>query len=511
MSITYVQNLGDVTKRPGIYILRRKQPSGVAGANVGVVGIAGVTVKGPVDKLVQITSPQRFEEVFGGRDYGSGGSLVNEVWKALLNKPFPFDGLYIARAAASDAVKASFTWETAAGGGGTAVLRIDASSVGLWGNDVAFKIEDATDGDANHFNLTIRYLGRLVKYENLDISAGNDNLAEVVGDDDGNLVTLTKLADGRPVNTAANTDGADADAFVNLGETVTGFTSVAGSNGTIADSDFTGSGKVIDLLANDPRLAGGVVFVAGRSNSAIKDTLETKAGAANDRMFLICADSDTTTESAAKTEVATRRHRRIVYCYNHPYTRDPETAQEIVTEPTAWAAAAIAAGGPNDSIARWEVRDVLTGITRLSRTISPDEYASLFQEGICALREEEGFEFDSQVTTSLVGSERYITDTRYEDYVVLSLGKAARTDKDARNTPTRRDGIMSKCDDFLEREKALEENLVEYASTEYISTQSEEEQNIARFLVRARKTGHMTFMTFEIEIGRGVKITRVEA
>ena len=423
---------------PGMYIRELKPDPIVRGIQRFTVGIAGVCVRGPKDKAVAITSPARFFDVFGGRDYGAGGAIVGEVWKALINKNW--GDLVIIRAVAADAVKASFTAETAAGGGGTQVLLVEATSHGLWGNDVAFRVHAATDGDANKFNLTVRYLGKFKTYENLNISGANDNLAAVVGDDDANWVKLSKLAAGRPVNHAATVDGADADGYVNLGEAVAGFTSVAGSNGTIADADFTAAGRALDVLANYKGL--GIAFVAGRSNAAIKSALLTKSAASNDRLFLVCPDAANTTQAAAITEVATMRDDRLVYCFNHPTTLDPETAETITTEPHAWMANILnqtdADVHPGDA----DNKDFLAGIRGLTyEGMAAGDYDALDAAGICALERHHkgGFVFVSGVTTSLVKNDRPIDGRRTKDFIISGAVERLEGSNKKPNTKGRRE------------------------------------------------------------------------
>src|ERR1044072_915301 len=234
--VYFTTNPADFSKLEGLYVSERRPAGFIRGRDLSTIGFAGKCVRGPLDVQI-IGSTGQFLDIYGGRDYGSGGTVIGEVWKALLNKPFgPF---VVRRVAAADAVKASFTDETAAGGGGTQVLTVRASSVGLWGNDVLYKIADATDGDSDHFNLTVSYLGKETLYENLDISTGNDNLAAKVGSEPERVVDLVKVANGRPVNTAASTDGANSDGYIALGQTtITGFTGVAGSEGTLAVKEY---------------------------------------------------------------------------------------------------------------------------------------------------------------------------------------------------------------------------------------------------------------------------------
>ena len=430
---------------PGLYIQELTPSPLVRGIQRFTVGIAGECVKGPVNQGIEINSPARFVEVFGGRDYGSGGSIIGHIWRALLNKTF--GKLVIVRAAASDAIAASFTAESAAGGAGTAIMRVDASSVGLWGNNVAFRVADASDGDANKFNLQVRYLGKVTTYENLSCQAGVDNLATVLGDDVANLVTLTKLADGRPVNHAAATDGADADGFVNLGEAVASFTSVAGSEGTIADADFTGANKAIDELAGYKGL--GIAFVAGRSNTTIKAALLTKSAASNDRLFLVCPDASNTSLAAAITEVASLRDDRMVYCFNHPKTIDPETGETIAVEPTSWMAGILGQTDADVHPGDVDNKTFMAGIAGLSyESLADGDFDSMDEAGICGIERHHagGFVFVSGVTTN----GKPIDGRRTRDYIISGISARLEGSNKKPNTQRRRDADLGAVNGWLE-------------------------------------------------------------
>ena len=315
---------------PGVYVLERAPAVPIRGQRNRVVGFVGQCVRGPVGVPVLCDTYQRFLDVFGGRDKATnGGAILGHVWKALQGKYW--GRFYVARAAAAAAVKASFTLEDAAGGAGVAVLRVDAASPGTWGNDVGIKVVAATNGDADAFNLLVRLYGKVTIYENIKIETGFDNTNVVIGNDHATLIRLAKLADGRPVNNAASTDGADADGYVKLGQVVASYTSVAGTDGAIADGDYTGAAgpmEAIDAMAGIHACA-----VVGLSNVAIKTKIEELAGATTQRVWFACPDDETVTYTAAVTERAGFNTDRMSYWFNHVKLTDPVTREEILEEP----------------------------------------------------------------------------------------------------------------------------------------------------------------------------------
>jgi len=514
MQPMFTTNDSEFTRLEGLYIKETNPPPQITGVFLGVTGVTGECVRGPVAREIEITSPARFKEVFGGRDYGSGGVLVGKVWKTLVNRKF--GKLVIVRAAAADAVAASFDWETAAGGSlGAEVLRIAAAWVGLAGNDLAFKISDATDGVADHFNCTIRYLGNTTPYKNCDVSTGNDNLATIVGDDDGNLVVLTKLDDGRPVNTFPGVDGADADGYVNLGETVSGFTSVAGSDGTIADSDFTASGKGIDLISTVKGL--GCVLVAERSSAAIKASILSHAATAYDRVFLMCADSDTTSLANAKTDAANYRNGegRVIYCFNHPYTLDPETATFIVREPCGNMASILSQIDVDIHPGEEDTKKYTADISRLSYpNLQREDYIGLREAGISALEQDEGFAFVSGVVTGLVPGKTEITRRRMTDFLQLSAAKVLKYNVKKKNTESRRRGakalLTAFCNDLAANERVVDKlasgKAAAIVDIESMNTEAQRAAGEEVIFWKVKLISHELFLVLVTQIGTGVTI-----
>lgn len=508
----FTTNDADFVKLEGVYIKETNPPAGITEQSLNVVGVFGVTVKGP-DTPVVITSESRFLEVFGGGYLND--VLVNDVWQALLNKGF--SQLVVNRVRAAAAVKASFTVETAAGGAGTAIARIDASSVGTWGNNLRFKVEAATDGDATHWNMRLidDNTGRSYLFENINTSTGNDNTATIFGTDEGRLIDVTKLASGRPVNNAAGVDGADADGYVNLGETVAGFTSVAGTDGAVADSDYTGSAKPLQNIAGYPGVA--IVFCAEYMNDTIKAAMEVAAAASSDRLFLIGPDDQTVNVSAAITDVADYRHDRIVYCYNHCYTTDPETATEILVRPESWMASILANTDVDIHPGEEDTKRYLAGITRLYYpSLVRADYENLRAAGISAMEIDLGSPvFVSGMTTSLEPGKTQITRRRMADFLQLSAAYALRFHVKKKNTVERRRAIAGTLRGWLSN-LARAGRVVDRNDDgsgafeidgEILNNPTDRANGIERILMRVRLVGHMLHVVLQTEIGTGVEFS----
>jgi hypothetical protein len=173
--VYFTTNPSEWEQLEGLYISERNPPGFITGADLSIVGFVGQCVRGPVDQVVTITSVGRFLEVFGARvrPGATGGASVGKVWEALLNKKFGAT-IRVRRAVAAAAALGTRTYSNAVP---TAIIRVDATSVGLWSTDVTTAIVAATNADATMFNLVVTYAGKTYTYENLNTAAGFDNLA----------------------------------------------------------------------------------------------------------------------------------------------------------------------------------------------------------------------------------------------------------------------------------------------------------------------------------------------
>ncbi len=488
----FTTNDSEISRLEGLYVKERTPPGVIKGIFLGNGSVCGETVRGPVGKAVEITSRGRFLAVFGGRDYGSGGALVNKVWKSLLNKPF--GKLFVTRAYAAAAVKASSTFANVTP---TNIIRVDATSVGTWGNNVTVTIAAASDADSDHFNLEVSYLGATKIYKNLDVSDTDvDNTLSIIGDDDANWVTVTKLANGRPLNASDQELGTD------------GTVVVAGTNGSIADSDFTGTGKAMELTNTAPGC--GFCWVAERSNTSVKDKIETLAASVSDRQWIMCPDSDSTSMASSITDAGTRRNNdgRIIYAFNHPYTQDPETGTDIVTNPDSWMASILSQIDVDIDPGEEDTKKYTAGITRLSfPNLVREDYISLREAGVAALENDDGFTFVSAVTTSLESGKERISRRRMTDYLQLSPAKRLKFFVKKKNTLTRRKAILGELDAFLSNLKRAERIVEDYElDGESLNTDEDRAEGIERVFMRVKLISHILELVLETEVGTAVEI-----
>ncbi len=504
-------NPADYTKLEGVYISPTDPPPFVKEVGLSTVGIFGTTLRGPTGKTVDISSAREFKDIYGLDRHAAGGPTIqSEVWKALLNKRF--GKLVIYRVAASDAVKGSFTLEDTAGGAGAEIIRIDAMSAGLYGADVFWKVEAATDADGDHWNLRIKYKGEEFLYENLDTSAtGNDNTLSVIGTADSRLIDLVKIADGRPVNSVATVDGADADGFTFLGQVVAGFTSVVASDGTIAASDYTATDGPLDTLAD--KRGVGILFCAnedGAFTATINAQMLVKAAASSDRDFLIHEGALTgITPAAAISDVANFRSDRIFYCYNAPFTIDPQVAAEVQTAPQSWMASILALTDVDVNPGEENTKKLLAGITRIDLELNRQNYIDLRAAGIAALEKDtDGSHiFVSGVTASLESGKDQITRRRSADFIQLGAAGFAKPFVKKKGTTGNTNQLAGGLRSWLEGLKNEERIVKEYSvNSDDVNDDQTEAQGLFFIEIKVRLINHMLFVVLLTEIGTGTVI-----
>lgn len=508
--VYFTTNPSDFSKLEGLYVAERGPTGFIRGADLSTTGFAAACVRGPSTPQT-ITSPGRFLDIFGGRDFGSGGALVGQAWAALLNKQF--GTLVIRRVIAANAVVASFTLETTTGGLGTAVLRVDASSAGAWGNLVGISVVAATDGNSQHFDLITQYQGKQLRYPNLNIQTGNDNTALVVGSDVARFVTLTKLTDGRPVNSTASTDGADANGFILLGSTVANFTSVAGSDGSYAVTDYNNG---VNDLAGFPGVSVVLVpeIVAG-SAATYHSNLVTLSSTVSDRIFLTWAQvhgQSVSTETSQIASQITTRTDRIVWCFNSPFTLDPTTSQEIQQGPHIWMASILSQVDVDIHAGSSQTKALLAGITRVTNTtFTRLDLISLKNAGISTLEQNRGgFQFRSAVTTSLTPGRTELARRRMADFLQLSASDRIASYVKGKNTPEERTGMAAELTSFskqLMRQKRIiaDDGPNSGFSIDQVSvnTPAQRAQGEEHLLWRVDLIGHMLSVVFETDIATG--------
>lgn len=480
--IYFTNNPGDINELPGMYIDERDPPGFIAGKSMGTVAMADRSVRG-TDGWHDITSPARFLEIFGERDYVKGAAAVNELWKALQGKPF--GPMKMRRVRAADAVKASVTI--------TNVI-VTASSVGVWansGNGLTLAVENATDGDVNRWNLRASYRGKEVVYQNLDTTVGKNNLAEVVGDDAGRFIDLTKSADGRPVNAPS-------------------VVLTLGNDGAVVDADYTTA--VTEMAAIE---GAQICLVPSKSvtQSLLNGTINTVAATVSDRVFLtwsgVAGLVAPSVDIAAQAAQITTRTDRVVWCYNSMKIQDSDTAL-LFDQGSHVMMASILAQNDVDIHAGAEVTKKQTaGVKAVANeTLTRGDLIALKKAGISALEKVKGgFKFRDAVTTDLTPGKTELARRRMADFLQNSAADRLVFYVKARGTKSNRTQMVAELTDFTGALKEAERVVEDFeVINDGVNTQASRAQGQERILWRVDLLDHMLSVVLQTEIGTGVTI-----
>jgi len=520
--IFFTTNPAEVVALEGLYISERNPPGQIRGADLSVLGIGGVTVRGPTT-VQSIFSASRFLEVYGGRDYGSGGALVNQIWASLLNKPI--GELRVRRVVAADAITSSMNVETGVDGAGTELVTIAASSEGFWGQGVSIRVEDASDGDADHWNLFVSYLGKGLTYENIDttnwstVAEAQAALDAIIGDDVARLVTCTVLALGRPENFATITEAGflaakNADDSINLGLALGAYTTTVGNDGTAVAADYN---TALTDLANTDGV--GIVSMAGSSvdQNGLNGTIVTEAALAFDRVFTTWSGTHGQVVATEITNIGTditTRSDRIIWCFNSAYTLDPETGLEVQRPVHEWMNSILQNNDVDIHPGSRQTTAQTAGIRRLANeSLTRADLKALRDAGICTMEKVSGaFQFRSGVTTDLTTGKTEITRRRSADFLQISAGDKLREHVKAKNTVERRALIAGQLVGFSQSLRDQGRIIEEFEIVQDgVNSAADRAQGIERILWRVKLIGHILYLQLETEIGTGVVIESVAA
>lgn len=481
----YTSNASEYLRHPGMYVTEVDPPGFVKGVSLGTAGVFGQTLRGPVNTPVEITSFARFTEIFGHRSRYGQSTEVNMVRQFFLAKQF--GKVVVVRAAAAAAAAAEMDFANVVP---TAIINVAATSAGAWGNDLTVAIEAASNGVSTSFNLRVNYRGGSVLYKNLSCNSTDDNLAEVIGTDLGNLVVVTKLANGRPLNAAA-----------------AALTDTAGADGTIADADYTGTGKVIPQIKGYPGIA--TVNSADRMTAAIKSALYTAAVASSDRIFTLWSGTHGDSIATVATDAASYRSDRVIYCFNSPYIIDPETATEIRVPPTSFMASVLAMTDVDFDPIDEDAKQYLAGISRLTyESLVREDFITLSEAGICGIEKLEGFNFANSVVNLLTAGLELITRRRQADYLILSMASRMAQFKGKLGIVVNQLQLGSELIAFNQGLKDAPRIVKDFSiDLEAENTEATKSQGLFAVLYQADLQEHMRSLVLLAQIGTTVVIT----
>lgn len=484
--------------RHAVYAIERMPPPSIRAA--------GATVSAIVEQFPW--GPEGIYTIEGVRDfiekYAPGGmSRTGAGYLSVIGKAWPV--LRIVRVLGTGAAAASVTLQMT---GAVNCLALALKYKGAAGNSVTATVSDASDGDANHFNLTVSISNTLGTTEdvltNLNYSGtGADSTpsftnAKLLG-------SITKVAAGRPVNGT--------------------FSFTTGSDGTVTSAEYVGTqgaaDKGISLLEGDKTI--DLVFTGDPGNAlraAVNAGLKAHADFTTDRQAIINGNSGMAATDA-RTDVASYRSKRACYIDVWAYQNDDVDGTEQLVAPAPFFASVAANFSPSTSPA-WkssEASKYLSSIVKLEAQRGDAAYANELA-GICTLQKEDNgnYTFEAAVNTNYPNdpSTGSYKRTRMAHYIAKAVAGSLREYVDAPNVSLIMNDEVTAVTEFLDGLKLNATtdpislpHIVDYAIRPLGDFNTQASIDAGQFTIPAdiKLSSDQSKIFFSMQIGETVKVT----
>lgn len=473
--------------RHGAFAIERPSPATIQAIGTGVACLVGQFPWGPdgadgskpyvatdtADRLLTFAPP-------GMTRTGDGYlSMIRKAWPDLRVVRVLGDAAAVADADLTDDAVAAVT--------------VAAKYKGTAGNSVSCIVTDASDGDADHFDLEVRVTGASGTtrdvFQNLNYSA--------VGTKSTPDVTRARLVGGFTAGTSGRPDNGT-------------YAMSGGLDGTVDGAAYTGTAGAGDqgiaLCENDKEIR--VIFCddcGDTARAAVNAALIAHCTAMGDRVCVINGDSGQTL-AEVQTDRLNYASDRAVYA--DPWVRvydDVDSTLRLAT-PSSFLASVACQLSPSTSIA-WkdkQVIEMLQGIAELE-TPRGNGAGSNTRNGIATIVQEEngGYAIEAGVTTiaRTDPSSRNLTRRRIGDYIAVSFTSSVRPLVDAPNVPANWDLLVAPL-------KALMETLKENAVTDPNNKPHVVDyaiQDLAAFNSRASLAAGNFFIPLDVQTSSGME------
>jgi hypothetical protein len=496
----FVSSTSSVT-RHDVFAIERTPPAVVRAAGTGRVWLIGQFPWGPDGVVYAPTDPADRMLTFAppGMSHTGSGYLatIRKAWA----------DLRICRVLGPTApAKATKVLNDTA----VPCITVDAKYKGSAGNSISIVVSDPSDGDANHFNMTVSVTGASGTtedfFKNLNYSGVGTNStpdlsqARLVG-----AITLTGTP-GRP----------DNGTFTMAG---------GGDGGSITSAEYVGTAGTGDkgMALVEAEKGPGTVFTDDPGNSiraAVNAGLKALAALKKDRICVIKGNSGQTL-AQAQTDVANYRDQGCVYVDSWVRIYDDVDGTLRLVGGDAFMASVLSQTAPSTSPA-WkdpEVQAMLAGIIELE-SARGEGAGSNTSAGICTIIPEEdgGFTFEAGVTTIAPSDprRRNITRSRMGHYMATAVTKSLRSYVDAPNVPLNQNDVVAAIDRFgrgLVAASARDPNhtphLLAWEIQDLKAWNSQADLDSGKFIVpaKAKTSSAMEQIFFSVEYGETVQIT----
>jgi len=420
-------------QQPGVFLIEVAAPTVIDGVAGGYVGLAFQGEWGPVQTLYIPTSGGDMMNTY----FPAGSAHTSTGYYAVMRrKATPWA---MVRVLGTGYASATYNLQDAVPAN---VMLLTAKYPGTLGNSITATVAAATDGVANHFNLTVTLTNATTgstteTYTNLQTIA--PAILPVLTS--SNLLasaTLVGTPTTRPVNGTFTLAGGSAGAAVGAADYNTAFTQLA-TSGLIRV-------KCVDDCGDTIR-------------AAVNAFLQASVDATTNCMAVL-QGSPTNALAAAITDVATYRDDRVIYCGSWVNVLDDNgTVQQSPF--STFVASAIVNLEPQQSHAWWDdrVTTYYNGIASIPNTIlNTNDDGTKNQcttNGICLpVRLDSGkYAALHDRTTSLTTSKLFSVTRRLKDYYGLSIKAGIPGWVNGPNTGDQQRALKITIDDFMNREQ----------------------------------------------------------
>ena len=492
------------TNRHGVFATEVTPPAVVRGSGSRVVACVGQLPWGPTGEVVEPTSLADARLMFAPPGMSRTGTGYLAFFTAKT-----FGAMRVVRVVGTTAAKATATLVNAVP---TNLITLTAKYKGVAGNSLSAVVSDASDGDANHFDLAVSITGAsgswtdTLKNVNYSGVGTETSLTQAQLDVLKLIGAPTKLASGRPTNGT--------------------YTFSSGSEGTAAATDYVGTAGSGDagmaLLEGDPAVRIVITDDPGNSlRAAVNAGLVAHAIRMGDRVAFMNGPSGQSA-SAARTNRATfTATDRLVYFDPWCYEYDDVTAAEQLVQ-TAPFAASIASYYPESTSIAWkaaEVQALLAGIVRLEAARGEAAGTNTDNGVATFIKEISGghtIEADVTAVAPTSPSLRKLTRRRVTDAIAIALTTSLRDFVDAANVPQNRLKIRTAVNGYLGGLKRAQNGdpdhslyILDYAILPDSETNTQESLDAGKYTlgIRVKDGSSMEQIFFQIESGESVNIT----
>lgn len=488
----------------GVFAIEQPPPAQIQAIGTGVVAVVGQFPWGPDAELHESSSVGETKALFApvGMDRLSTGYL------SLLSKAWP--GLRVVRVLGTAAAKATCLLTAA---GPVTKMTLTAKYKGTAGNSLIATVSNASDGDANHFDLAVKVTGATGTttdtMRNLNISGVGDDFYPSTTAELDQLALVggfTVNAAGRPANG--------------------NYTFTSGANGTINAAAYVGTAqagdKGIALLEQDKGIRHVFVDDCGNSlRDAVNAGLMAHALLMGDRCVYVNGDSGTSAVADVRTDAAQySASTRVVYADPWVYINDDTTGSKQLVPGSSFQASVAAQLAPSTSIA-WkseEVQAMLSGIVGLEYNRGMGAAGNTAAGIATFIREETGgYTIEAGVLTCapVNPAKKSHTRTRIGDYIAVSLARSLRANVDAPNVRATWDLIIPPTIAFMETLKRNQftdpahlPHVVDYAvgTVESANTRAEIQRGELKIPMQVTTSAGIEKLVFLLQFGETVTV-----